>query len=98
MRSLTICARARASLTGAYGVVCSAKNKLTGDSIAIKKVIHPPPSEGHRAFEEADVCTRDQVTKVFQKKILTKRALRELKWVVNLANAMLCARCVRRRR
>ncbi|GAA5893978.1 uncharacterized protein JCM6883_003688 [Sporobolomyces salmoneus] len=41
---------------GAYGVVCSAKNKLTGDSIAIKKV-----------------------TKVFQKKILTKRALRELK-------------------
>ncbi|CEQ39597.1 SPOSA6832_01130 [Sporobolomyces salmonicolor] len=43
--------------TGAYGVVCSAKNKLTGDSIAIKKV-----------------------TKVFQKKILTKRALRELKY------------------
>ncbi|GAA5861563.1 hypothetical protein JCM5353_002075 [Sporobolomyces roseus] len=41
---------------GAYGVVCSAKNKITGDSIAIKKV-----------------------TKVFQKKILTKRALRELK-------------------
>ncbi|GAA6060482.1 hypothetical protein JCM10212_007113 [Sporobolomyces blumeae] len=41
---------------GAYGVVCSAKSKITGDSIAIKKV-----------------------TKVFQKKILTKRALRELK-------------------
>ncbi|KAM0791562.1 hypothetical protein ACM66B_006009 [Microbotryomycetes sp. NB124-2] len=41
---------------GAYGVVCSAKSKVTGDSIAIKKV-----------------------TKVFQKKILTKRALRELK-------------------
>ncbi|KAK4047134.1 mitogen activated protein kinase 2 [Microbotryomycetes sp. JL201] len=41
---------------GAYGVVCSAKSKTTGDSIAIKKV-----------------------TKVFQKKILTKRALRELK-------------------
>ncbi|KAL8279460.1 hypothetical protein RQP46_008022 [Phenoliferia psychrophenolica] len=43
---------------GAYGVVCSAKNKLTGDSVAIKKV-----------------------TKVFQKKILTKRALRELKYL-----------------
>ncbi|GAA6055335.1 hypothetical protein JCM3770_005292 [Rhodotorula araucariae] len=41
---------------GAYGVVCSARNKLTGDTVAIKKV-----------------------TKVFHKKILTKRALRELK-------------------
>ncbi|GAA5862967.1 hypothetical protein JCM8547_003635 [Rhodosporidiobolus lusitaniae] len=41
---------------GAYGVVCSAKNRHTGDNVAIKKV-----------------------TKVFQKKILTKRALRELK-------------------
>ncbi|BGP25090.1 mitogen activated protein kinase 2 [Rhodotorula toruloides] len=41
---------------GAYGVVCSARNKLTGDQVAIKKV-----------------------TKVFQKKILTKRALREIK-------------------
>ncbi|KAM0750090.1 CMGC/MAPK/ERK protein kinase [Meredithblackwellia eburnea MCA 4105] len=41
---------------GAYGVVCSAKHKSTGDSLAIKKV-----------------------TKVFHKKILTKRALRELK-------------------
>ncbi|BGP48688.1 mitogen activated protein kinase 2 [Rhodotorula kratochvilovae] len=41
---------------GAYGVVCSARNKLSGDTVAIKKV-----------------------TKVFQKKILTKRALRELK-------------------
>ncbi|GAA5999740.1 hypothetical protein JCM10207_005886 [Rhodosporidiobolus poonsookiae] len=41
---------------GAYGVVCSARNRITGDNVAIKKV-----------------------TKVFQKKILTKRALRELK-------------------
>ncbi|KDE09325.1 CMGC/MAPK protein kinase [Microbotryum lychnidis-dioicae p1A1 Lamole] len=41
---------------GAYGVVCSAKSTVTGESVAIKKV-----------------------TKVFQKKILTKRALRELK-------------------
>lgn len=41
---------------GAYGVVCAAKNKKTGDSVAIKKV-----------------------TKIFTKKILTKRALRELK-------------------
>ncbi|KAI5478903.1 hypothetical protein MNV49_004537 [Pseudohyphozyma bogoriensis] len=37
---------------GAYGVVCSARNRETGDSVAIKKV-----------------------TKVFTKKILTKRAL-----------------------
>ncbi|GAA5908130.1 hypothetical protein JCM6882_005949 [Rhodosporidiobolus microsporus] len=41
---------------GAYGVVCSARNRITGDNVAIKKV-----------------------TKVFHKKILTKRALRELK-------------------
>ncbi|GAA5864225.1 hypothetical protein JCM3774_001262 [Rhodotorula dairenensis] len=41
---------------GAYGVVCSARNKITGESVAIKKV-----------------------TKLFQKKILTKRALREIK-------------------
>ncbi|KAI9629452.1 hypothetical protein KEM48_012921 [Puccinia striiformis f. sp. tritici PST-130] len=41
---------------GAYGIVCSAKNKKTGKSVAIKKV-----------------------TKIFTKKILTKRALRELK-------------------
>lgn len=41
---------------GAYGVVCAAKNKKTGKSVAIKKV-----------------------TKIFTKKILTKRALRELK-------------------
>ncbi|CAH7666880.1 kinase-like domain-containing protein [Phakopsora pachyrhizi] len=41
---------------GAYGVVCAAKNKKTGESVAIKKV-----------------------TKIFTKKILTKRALRELK-------------------
>ncbi|KAG0146428.1 hypothetical protein CROQUDRAFT_657410 [Cronartium quercuum f. sp. fusiforme G11] len=41
---------------GAYGVVCAAKSKRTGESVAIKKV-----------------------TKIFTKKILTKRALRELK-------------------
>jgi len=42
--------------SGAYGIVCAARNKRTGDSVAIKKV-----------------------TKIFTKKILTKRALRELK-------------------
>lgn len=48
---------------GAYGVVCSAKSKVTGESVAIKKV-----------------------TKVFHKKILTKRALRELKLLHHFRN------------
>ncbi|CAG8525567.1 11424_t:CDS:10 [Diversispora eburnea] len=41
---------------GAYGVVCAARNKHTGEGVAIKKV-----------------------TNVFNKTILTKRALREVK-------------------
>jgi len=41
---------------GAYGVVCAARNKLTGEEVAIKKVI-----------------------KIFEKTILTRRALREIK-------------------
>ena len=41
---------------GAYGIVCSALNNLTQESVAIKKL-----------------------TNVFSKKILAKRALREIK-------------------
>jgi len=49
--------------SGAYGIVCSAKNVKTGQSCAIKKV-----------------------TKIFSKKILTKRALRELKLLHHFRN------------
>lgn len=42
VRATSLCllmmARSRVMCAGAYGVVCSAKNKITGDSIAIKKV------------------------------------------------------------
>jgi mitogen-activated protein kinase 7 len=41
---------------GAYGYVCAAKSKLTGNPVAVKKI-----------------------TKVFDKDIFSKRALRELK-------------------
>ncbi|KAI8893078.1 kinase-like domain-containing protein, partial [Globomyces pollinis-pini] len=41
---------------GAYGLVCAARNKLTGQEVAVKKV-----------------------TKIFDKDILAKRALREVK-------------------
>ena len=62
---------------GAYGVVCAAKSKVTGESVAIKKVTPAIPS-----LQRPETHARlRQVTKVFHKKILTKRALRELKFV-----------------
>lgn len=64
-------------VTGAYGVVCSAKNSVTGESVAIKKV-------GFLYALARMGADTEQVTKVFQKKILTKRALRELKCVSHL--------------
>lgn len=76
----------RALIAGAYGVVCAAKHRVTGDAVAIKKVRTSRLDTLAAQLTVPRTALSLQVTKIFTKRILTKRALRELKLLHHFRN------------